>query len=162
MSSRPARVRSNLELSESQYCSSKRKSGAGAKTHSLWVSWVSLANWRREIEHKSTKALFTLMHFRFKTTLSNEKDPYLGIFTAFHKWSPTTLHNRKHVTWPFMQVDPYYLDAGCISVLWAVGCGFYRYISMGTTMSMLLLFTRSSRIHRENVDSQAIDIYTYL
>ncbi len=84
---------------------------------------------------------------------------YTGIFTAFQKWSPTTLHNRKHVTWPFMQVDPYYLDAGCVSVLWAVGCGFYRYISMGTTMSMLLLFTRSSRIHRENVDSQTIDIY---
>ncbi len=41
-------------------------------------------------------------------------------------------------------------------MLGAVEWGIYLHISMGTTMSMLLLFTRSSRIQRENVSSQAI------
>ncbi len=41
-------------------------------------------------------------------------------------------------------------------VLGAVEWGIYLCISMGTTMSMLLLFTRSSRIRSANVDSHAI------
>ncbi len=38
----------------------------------------------------------------------------------------------------------------------ASACLDYLYISMGTTMSMMLLFTRSSRIRRENVGGHDI------
>ncbi len=41
-------------------------------------------------------------------------------------------------------------------MLGAVEWGIYPYISMGTTMSMMLLFTQSSRIRRTNVGSHAI------
>ncbi len=67
------------------------------------------------------------------------------------------------VTWPFMQVQPlvykwilYYLNCGCVCMLGAVEWGIYLYISMGTTMSMMLLFTWSSRILRVNVGSHTI------
>ncbi len=40
-------------------------------------------------------------------------------------------------------------------MLGAVEWGIYTYISMGTITSMMLLFTRSSRIRRVNVGSQA-------
>lgn len=43
-----------------------------------------------------------------------------------------------------------------VCVLLVVEWEMYLYISMGTTMKMMLLFTQSSRIHRENVNSQAI------
>ncbi len=43
-----------------------------------------------------------------------------------------------------------------IYILWAVKWGIYQYISMDTRRSMMLLFTRSSRIHRANVGSHAI------
>ncbi len=41
-------------------------------------------------------------------------------------------------------------------MLAAVEWGIYLYISMGTIMSMMLLFTQSSRIRRANVCSHAI------
>ncbi len=41
-------------------------------------------------------------------------------------------------------------------MLGAVKWGIYIYISMGKTMSMMLLFTQSSRIRRVNVGSHAI------
>ncbi len=41
-------------------------------------------------------------------------------------------------------------------MLGAVKWGIYLYISMGTPMSMLLLFRRSSRIRSANVGSHAI------
>ncbi len=41
-------------------------------------------------------------------------------------------------------------------MLGAVEWGIYPYISMGTITSMMLLFTRSSRICSENVGSKAI------
>ncbi len=41
-------------------------------------------------------------------------------------------------------------------MLGAVKWGIYPYISMGTTMSMMLLFTQSSRMRRTNVGSLAI------
>ncbi len=41
-------------------------------------------------------------------------------------------------------------------MLGAVEWGIYTNISMGTITSMMLLFTRSSRIRRVNVGSQAI------
>ncbi len=41
-------------------------------------------------------------------------------------------------------------------MLGAVEWGIYLYLSMGTIMSMMLLFTRSSRIRSANVGSHAI------
>ncbi len=41
-------------------------------------------------------------------------------------------------------------------MLGTVEWGIYLYISTGTTMSMMLLFTRSSRISRTNVGCHAI------
>ncbi len=41
-------------------------------------------------------------------------------------------------------------------MLGAVEWGIYPYISVGTIMSMMLLFTRSSRIRSANVGSHAI------
>jgi len=41
-------------------------------------------------------------------------------------------------------------------VLGAVECGIYLYISMGTIMSMMVLFIQLSRIRRANVGSHTI------
>ncbi len=53
---------------------------------------------------------------------------------------------------------PYYLDGGRVYVLWVVEWGIYLNISIGTTMSMMLLFTQSSKIRRTNVGSHAISV----
>ncbi len=50
----------------------------------------------------------------------------------------------------------YNLDGGRVCVLGAVEWGICPHVSMGTITSMLLLFTRSSRIRRAYVGSHAI------
>ncbi len=82
---------------------------------------------------------------------------YTAISDVVQKQSPFTLHNRKRM--PRYHSCRYYhryLDGGRVYVLGAVEWGIYLYISMGKITSMMLLFTRSSRMRRANVGSYDI------
>ncbi len=99
------------------------------------------------------------MFLSVKTAQTYILGPVYTSAYSFYNENDLRLHYRKHVSRDhscrhnhrYVWIDPIR-----VCVLGAVGWGIYIYISMGTTTSMMLMCTRSSRIRRANVISKSL------